>query len=374
MALHQQAEVARAKLESELDARRAHPGGPVPGRAAAASPATSSPRATGRRASAAATTTTRCRRPGAAADERVLLCVADVSGKGLPAALVMSNMQATLRALLGRASRRSPRSPSARASCSSRRRPRRSTSRRRSWTWSRERARCRFVGAGHLDNAGAAGDRRGGAARRRRARRSGCCRPALPYAREAARARAPATRSLLFSDGVTEAQNAADEEFGEARLIEVLRGAPAQPRRAALIDRVFAGDRRVRRRRAAVRRHHDPRRAQAAGVVRSCSQSQRRPTLAGVYPRSLPNPPAAARRTRVREGGASRLAKTMSVARSSPSQASARWADAVRRGSTTNKVAPRRMDALAEFWIHQNARSIRRMDGRGTAAHPIAPR
>ena len=32
----------------------------------------------------------------------VLLCVADVAGKGLPAALVMSNMQATLRALLGR--------------------------------------------------------------------------------------------------------------------------------------------------------------------------------------------------------------------------------------------------------------------------------
>ena len=33
----------------------------------------------------------------------MLLCVADVAGKGLPAALVMSNMQATLRALLGRA-------------------------------------------------------------------------------------------------------------------------------------------------------------------------------------------------------------------------------------------------------------------------------
>ena len=33
---------------------------------------------------------------------RVLLCVADVSGKGLPAALVMSNTQATLRALLQR--------------------------------------------------------------------------------------------------------------------------------------------------------------------------------------------------------------------------------------------------------------------------------
>jgi sigma-B regulation protein RsbU (phosphoserine phosphatase) len=35
-------------------------------------------------------------------DKTFLLCVADVSGKGLPASLLMSNMQATLRALLGR--------------------------------------------------------------------------------------------------------------------------------------------------------------------------------------------------------------------------------------------------------------------------------
>lgn len=32
----------------------------------------------------------------------MLFCVADVSGKGLPASLLMSHMQATLRALLGR--------------------------------------------------------------------------------------------------------------------------------------------------------------------------------------------------------------------------------------------------------------------------------
>lgn len=36
--------------------------------------------------------------------QQFLLCVADVSGKGLPASLLMSNMQATLRALLGRVS------------------------------------------------------------------------------------------------------------------------------------------------------------------------------------------------------------------------------------------------------------------------------
>jgi sigma-B regulation protein RsbU (phosphoserine phosphatase) len=40
---------------------------------------------------------------GASGDNQsFLLCVADVSGKGLPASLLMSNMQATLRALLGR--------------------------------------------------------------------------------------------------------------------------------------------------------------------------------------------------------------------------------------------------------------------------------
>jgi sigma-B regulation protein RsbU (phosphoserine phosphatase) len=38
----------------------------------------------------------------ASGEKSYLLCVADVSGKGLPASLLMSNMQATLRALLGR--------------------------------------------------------------------------------------------------------------------------------------------------------------------------------------------------------------------------------------------------------------------------------
>ncbi len=39
---------------------------------------------------------------GASNNDSYLFCVADVSGKGLPAALLMSNMQATLRALAGR--------------------------------------------------------------------------------------------------------------------------------------------------------------------------------------------------------------------------------------------------------------------------------
>ena len=43
---------------------------------------------------------------------------------------------------------------------------------------------------------------------------------------------------LLFSDGVTEAQNADDEEFGEERLLEVVRACAGEPA-ATLIDRTF---------------------------------------------------------------------------------------------------------------------------------------
>ena len=41
-------------------------------------------------------------RTGDAGEKSYLLCVADVSGKGMPASLLMSNVQATMRALLGR--------------------------------------------------------------------------------------------------------------------------------------------------------------------------------------------------------------------------------------------------------------------------------
>ena len=98
MALQQETEVARAKLQNELDlAARIQanlfppncpraglrPGGTEPGGAPL------------RRRLLR-------RRAGPGRGDRLLCCVADVSGKGLPASLVMSNMQATLRALHGR--------------------------------------------------------------------------------------------------------------------------------------------------------------------------------------------------------------------------------------------------------------------------------
>ena len=80
---------------------RPHPGGPLPGRAAGAArlrPGGAQPAGPPVRRRLLR----RDRPVPVAGGDRTLLCVADVSGKGLPAALVMSNMQATLRALLGR--------------------------------------------------------------------------------------------------------------------------------------------------------------------------------------------------------------------------------------------------------------------------------
>ena len=120
MALHQAAEIARAKLESELDAGARIQANLFPA-SCRRSPATSWRPGTAPPGVVAATTTTRstCRRR----ERRLPVCVADVAGKGLPAALVMSNMQATLRALLGRPSRsRAGRHASEPALCDPRRR------------------------------------------------------------------------------------------------------------------------------------------------------------------------------------------------------------------------------------------------------------
>jgi sigma-B regulation protein RsbU (phosphoserine phosphatase) len=43
---------------------------------------------------------------------------------------------------------------------------------------------------------------------------------------------------VLFSDGVTDAQDGSDEEFGEARLLDVLASAAGQPSET-IIDRIF---------------------------------------------------------------------------------------------------------------------------------------
>ena len=100
MALHKEAEVARAKLESEMVLAERIQKDLFPAEL---------PRLDGYELAARNRPARRCggdyydalSLTGADGETRLLLCVADVAGKGLPASLVMSNMQATLRALLG---------------------------------------------------------------------------------------------------------------------------------------------------------------------------------------------------------------------------------------------------------------------------------
>ena len=60
--------------------------------------------------------------------------------------------------------------------------------------------------------------------------------PAAPYAQEKARL-APGDLLVIYSDGVTEATNTAEEEYGEERLADLLRSRRAEPA-AAIVDAV----------------------------------------------------------------------------------------------------------------------------------------
>jgi sigma-B regulation protein RsbU (phosphoserine phosphatase) len=62
--------------------------------------------------------------------------------------------------------------------------------------------------------------------------------PGLPYG-ERELELAPGDMLVLFSDGVPEAQNRSDEEFGEARLLDVLRETAAAPA-ASVVARIVA--------------------------------------------------------------------------------------------------------------------------------------
>lgn len=166
---------------------------------------------------------------------RALLCVADVSGKGLPAALVMANMQATLRALLGR----TPSLPALAEQSSALLLA--STSPEKYVTAAlvdldAASGVLRYVGAGHVDTlilrASGAVDTLSSTGTP-----LGLVPPGLPFGEQTLRLD-PGDMLVLYSDGVPEAQNIFDEEFGDARLLEVLREAQAEPA-AVVIDRVM---------------------------------------------------------------------------------------------------------------------------------------
>jgi sigma-B regulation protein RsbU (phosphoserine phosphatase) len=235
LALQQRTELARAKLESELDFAASIQADLFP----AALPALAGYDLAARNRPARQCGGDYYDALPVAAPGRVastLLCVADVAGKGLPAALVMSNMQATLRALLGRTESLPLLAAHASELLYG------STSPEKYVTAALVdlepvSGAFRFVGAGHLDNLILRAD---GSTVPLASTGTplGLLPPGLPYS-EISHVLEPGDLLVLFSDGVTEAQDEAGEEFGEARLLEVLRGTPGASV-GQLVDRVFA--------------------------------------------------------------------------------------------------------------------------------------
>ena len=233
LALHERAEVARAKLESELNLAARIQADLFPAEL---------PVAEGYEFAAQNRSARRCGGDyydalslSAGAGSDLLLCVADVSGKGLPAALVMSNMQATLRALLGRTA--SLRVLAAHASDLLFA----ATSPEKYVTAALVQlapgtGAITFVGAGHLDNVIL---RAGGELVRLTSTGAplGLLGAGLLYD-DTIHALEPGDYLVLFSDGVTDARDEADEEFGEERLFEILR-ASVGASGTTLINRVF---------------------------------------------------------------------------------------------------------------------------------------
>jgi phosphoserine phosphatase RsbU/P len=172
--------------------------------------------------------------------QTLLICVADVSGKGLPASLLMSNMQATLRALLGRIPSLTELATHTNALLYA-------------TTPSNKYVTAilveldpvtgigRYVSAGHTDCLLLRAD---GEAEWLRSTGTpfGLMPPDIlelsqPYEEQSFELR-PGDLISLFSDGVTEAQNENEDEFGEARLADLLRPIACQ-QSEAIVNRVY---------------------------------------------------------------------------------------------------------------------------------------
>jgi phosphoserine phosphatase RsbU/P len=234
LALHQHAELARARLENELE---------LASRIQAELFPAEMPRLAGYDLAARNRPARQCGGdyydavilPPGDHGARVLLCVADVSGKGLPAALLMSSMQATLRALLGRTSSLSALAALASELLFA------STSGNKYVTaalfeLTPATGAARYVSAGHVDSLLL---RRGGEALALGSTGTplGLIPGGMPYG-EGSAVLAPGDSLVLYSDGVPEAQNAEGEEFGEDRLAEIVRRSVGESS-ATIVGRVF---------------------------------------------------------------------------------------------------------------------------------------
>lgn len=169
-----------------------------------------------------------------AADCPHLLCVADISGKGLPAALLMSTIQATLRALLR------PDSPLVEVAWRANDLLYATTPSNRFATAfliaiDPNSGECRYVNCGHnaavLLHANGTHELLDG---------PGFALGLFPMrtVQELTCRVGPGDLLALYSDGVTEAQNASDEEFELDRLVACLRYHAALPA-AAIVDGIF---------------------------------------------------------------------------------------------------------------------------------------
>lgn len=165
---------------------------------------------------------------------RWLFCVADVSGKGIGASLLMSNIQATLRALLGREA-----SLAELARCINEllfaNTPGNTFVTAVLLSIDASDGACRYVNGGHTEGLVLRAD-----GRLERLPPTGIALgmfPGVTY-EECHFAIGPGDMIALYSDGVTEAVNPADEEFGVERLVDILRDSAAEPA-ARIVDTVL---------------------------------------------------------------------------------------------------------------------------------------
>ena len=233
LALHQQAELARAKLEGEMKVAARIQRDLFP---------STLPAIAGYECAARNRSARQCGgdyydalQEHGAGGGQVLFCVADVSGKGLPAALVMSNMQATLRALLERVPSLTVLAELASELLFGSTAPEKYVT-AAFLRLTPDTGALDFVGAGHLDNLIV---RAGGGTTRLASTGLplGLLAAGQPY-QEIGQTLGPGDVAVLFSDGVTDAQNEAGDEFGEERLLDVLHAAVGCPM-SVLLDRVF---------------------------------------------------------------------------------------------------------------------------------------
>jgi sigma-B regulation protein RsbU (phosphoserine phosphatase) len=163
-----------------------------------------------------------------------LICVADVSGKGLPASLLMSNIQATLRALLGRI-------PSLTELAAHTNELLYATTPSNKYVTGvllqidPVSGHCVYVNAGHTDCLLL---RANGEAEWIKATGTplGLI-PMMPYEEQSFDIHT-GDIIALFSDGVTEAQDIHEEEYGEQRLADFVRGI-AHDSAELLVEKIF---------------------------------------------------------------------------------------------------------------------------------------